>query len=97
MYNIDNVTAVSWDWKESPGEVARILLENINELLERKGLPRILSYDDPQCEGSDQFGFILSTDELTDDEVELASHELADIEYDPDMDEFENNEFEDDE
>ena len=47
---------VSWDWKEQPME------NGLQDALERLG---IHVYPAPSDEGSDQYGFVLSTEPLT--------------------------------
>ena len=48
------------------------LIDGFKEALARFG---IKVYDDPNCEGTDTYGFLLSNEELTDEEVK----ELTDL------------------
>lgn len=48
------------------------IIDGFKEALERFG---IKVYDDPNCEGTDTYGFLLSNEELTDDQVK----ELTDL------------------
>jgi len=49
------------DWKDMNG-----LIEGFTEALENFGL---FIYDDPECEGSDMYGFVVSNEQLTDKQV----------------------------
>lgn len=60
------ITKIGWDWKSNPS------LEELSEALEPFG---IFVYENPQCEGTDAFGYIFSDVELDDDELETAAEE----------------------
>jgi len=57
---------LSWDWKGQPE------LDELQEALEPFG---VRVYADPACEGSDSFGYIFSSEELTSDELSEISEE----------------------
>lgn len=59
-------TFISWDWKLGPSE------EELTEALAPFGL---FVYPDPQCEGSDSYGYILSERALTRDEITVLSED----------------------
>jgi len=47
------------------------LIDGFKEALTRFG---IKVYDDPNCEGTDTYGFLLSNEELTEDEVKTLTN-----------------------
>jgi hypothetical protein len=62
-------TKIGWDWKSSPS------FEELQQALEPLD---IFVYEDPQTEGTDYCGFILSEGPLDEDELEEVSEELMD-------------------
>ena len=52
---------VSADWKDIVG-----LLDDFEKALENFGL---FMYDDPDMEGSDHYAFVISNEQLTDDQI----------------------------
>ena len=54
-------TEISWDWKHCPD------LEELQEALESLG---VFVYEDPVMDGSDQYGYIFSNENLTKEELE---------------------------
>jgi len=74
---LDDIKCVMFDWKEDPGSVTGEIIEAVNVLLKRRNADfEINIYDDPVTEGSDSYGYILSTDLLTKKEVERLSNKL---------------------
>jgi hypothetical protein len=57
---------ISWDWKAGPD------FDELNEALEPFGLR---AYEDPSTEGSDSFGFIISNENLTRDQLRAIAEE----------------------
>lgn len=73
---LDDVVSVTFDWKEDPGSVTGEIIEAVNVLLKRRNADfEINIYDDPVIEGSDSYGYILSTDPLTKRTVKKLSKE----------------------
>ena len=54
-------TEISWDWRSSPD------FEELQEALEPLG---VFVFEDPGTEGSDQYGYIFSNENLTKEELE---------------------------
>lgn len=61
------ITMATWDWKDSSGEA---LLKAMKEL-------GLFSYAAPSFEGSDEFGYIISTEELSKKEVKQYDKEQS--------------------
>lgn len=68
------VNLVCWDWKESPELVSMLKPFGIHV------------YEDPSCEGSDTYGYILSNEPLTKEELKKISGVEEEEEEEPFLD-----------
>ena len=74
---LDDIECVMFDWKQDACSVTDEIIEAVNDLLKRRNVDfEINIYTDPIAEGSDSYGYILSTDLLTKKEVERLSNKL---------------------
>lgn len=65
-----NFISVGWDYKAPPDEVLTETIEAINNLLKQKASDKIYRYDDPLYYGSDMYGYLLSTEPLTEQDID---------------------------
>jgi len=70
MYQI--IEKISWDYKSGP---------SLTELVKILKPFKINIYEDPSCAGSDSFGYILSNQELTPDQLHIIGYEDEDCGY----------------
>lgn len=78
--NDNDVQFVSADWKDTDE-----LINGFKDSITHFGL---FVYDDPAMEGSDQFGFVVSKVQLTDEQLEkLCGLDIDDDDFDEDFDE----------
>lgn len=59
---------ISWDWKSSPTK------EQFESMFKELGV-EVFIYEDPGCEGTDQVGFVFSTEPLSSNNLDEIANE----------------------